>query len=341
MELTELQDRIQQLEKENRILQKKLQRSQASRIELELINDRKEALLRTTIEDLQASRTTIQNNHEKLQHQAQELERTLSELKWTQAQLVQSEKMSGLGQLVAGVAHEINNPINFIYGNLLHARQYAHSLMQLIQAYQSQAPIDEINTLIEDIDLPFVLEDFLHVLRSMQTGAERIEEIVGLLRTFSRLDEAELKVVDLHEGLDSTLMILGSRLNSKIEVIKHYGELPKIECYASAFNQVLLNLLSNAIDALKHRDHPKIMIRTSATPHQIQIEITDNGIGIPQHLQAKIFDPFFTTKPIGQGTGLGLSIAYQIITEQHHGRLQCESVVNQGTTFWIELPLSD
>jgi two-component system, NtrC family, sensor kinase len=338
MEHVELQNRIQQLEKENRTLQKKLQRSQASQIELELTNDRKEALLRTTIADLQASRTTIQNNHEKLQHQAQELEQALSELKRTQAHLVQSEKMSSLGQLVAGVAHEINNPINFIYGNLLHARQYADSIMQLVRAYQSQASIDEIQDLTEEIDLPFVLEDFSRVLQSMQTGAERIEEIIGLLRSFSRLDEADLKLVDLHEGLDSTLMILGSRLNCKINVIKEYGELSKIECYAAALNQVLLNLLSNAIDALEYQEQPKITIRTSATQHSIQIEITDNGIGIPQPIQAKIFDPFFTTKPIGQGTGLGLSIAYQIITEQHHGKLQCESIENQGTTFRIELP---
>lgn len=338
MEHVELQNRIQQLEKENRTLQKKLQRSQASQIELELTNDRKEALMRTAIADLQASRATIQNNHKKLQHQAQELEQALSELKRTQAHLVQSEKMSSLGQLVAGVAHEINNPINFIYGNLLHARQYANSLMQLVRAYQSQASLDEIHALTEEIDLPFVLEDFSRVLRSMQTGAKRIEEIIGLLRTFSRLDEADLKRVDLHEGLDSTLMILGSRLNGKINVIKEYGELPKIECYAAALNQVLLNLLSNAIDALEHQDQPKITIRTSATQQSIQIEITDNGIGIPQSIQAKIFDPFFTTKPIGQGTGLGLSIAYQIITEQHHGELQCESIEHQGTTFRIELP---
>ncbi|MGG6280412.1 sensor histidine kinase [Leptolyngbya sp. AN03gr2] len=339
MEQIELQNRIQQLEKENRILQKKLQRSLTSQIEAEQTNDRKEALLRKTIQDLRASRATIQHNHEKLQHQAQELEQALSDLKRTQAHLVQSEKMSSLGQLVAGVAHEINNPISFIYGNLLHARKYAENLMQLVQAYQSQASIAELNTLSEEIDLPFMMNDFPRVFRSMQTGAERIEEIVGLLRTFSRLDEAELKEVDLHEGLDSTLMILGSRLNPKIEVIKHYGDLPKIECYASALNQVFLNLLSNAIDAIEHQAHPQIIIQTEVNQH-IQISIRDNGIGIPEDLQAQIFDPFFTTKSIGKGTGLGLSIAYQIITEQHHGNLRCESIVNQGTTFFIELPRS-
>ncbi|BAU10394.1 ATPase, histidine kinase-, DNA gyrase B-, and HSP90-like domain protein [Leptolyngbya sp. NIES-3755] len=337
MEENELQNRIQQLEKENRILQKKLQRSLTSQIEAEQTNDRKEALLRKTIQDLQASRATIQHNHEKLQYQAQELEEALSNLKRTQAHLVQSEKMSSLGQLVAGVAHEINNPISFIYGNLIHARKYAENLMQLFQAYQSQASIAEINALIEEIDLPFVMNDFPQILRSMQTGAERIEEIVGLLRTFSRLDEAQLKTVDLHEGLDSTLMILGSRLNPNIEVIKHYGNLPKIECYASALNQVFLNLLSNAIDAVEHQDHPQITIQTEVNQH-IQISIRDNGTGIPEDLQTQIFDPFFTTKPIGKGTGLGLSIAYQIITEQHHGNLRCASIVNQGTTFLIELP---
>ncbi|MBW4443007.1 MAG: GHKL domain-containing protein [Plectolyngbya sp. WJT66-NPBG17] len=342
MELTELQQRIQSLEKENRILQKKLQRSQNSQVELEQTNDRKEALLRKAIRDLQQSRATIQSNHETLQHQAAELEQALSKLKCTQTQLVQSEKMLSLGQLVAGVAHEINNPINFIYGNLLHAQQYASTLMQVVQAYQSEEA--EVDALIEEVDLPFVMEDLSKVLQSMQTGAECIEEIVGLLRTFSRLDEAELKTVDLHEGLDSTLMILGSRLKPEIQVIKHYGNLPKIECSAGALNQVFMNLLSNAIDALESRSNtvnwqPMITIRTEVNGHQIRVCIADNGTEIPKEIQTQIFDPFFTTKPIGKGTGLGLSIAYQIIRERHHGELRCQSIENQGTELSIELPL--
>ncbi|MCU0550882.1 MAG: ATP-binding protein [Leptolyngbya sp. Prado105] len=351
MECQALEKRVQELERENRILQKKLRRSESNQLELEKTNDLKEALLRKAILDLQASRSTIQQNHETLRQQASKLEQALLNLKLTQTQLIQSEKMSSLGQLVAGVAHEINNPINFIYGNLRHAQQYAETLVRVIQAYQKDS-IEEINALMEEVDLPFVLEDFSSVLRSMTSGAERIEEIVSLLRTFSRLDEAELKLVNLHEGLDSTLMILASRLRAKtnrpeIRVTKAYGDLPNIECYAGQINQVFMSLISNAIDALDARSkippaewHPKLTIRTEIDHRWMRIWIADNGIGIPEEIQTRIFDPFFTTKPIGQGTGLGLSIAYQIVTEQHHGSLDCHSVINLGTEFVIEIPLS-
>lgn len=350
MDCEALQQRVQELEKANRILEKKLKRSESSQAELERTNDLKEALFRKAIRDLQVSQETVQKSHEILQQQAAELEQALSNLKLTQAQLIQSEKMSSLGQLVAGVAHEINNPISFIYGNLRHAQEYAEILVQMIRAYQNSS-IEEIQTLSEEVDLSFVLQDFSSVLRSMSSGAERIEEIVNLLRTFSRLDEAELKSVSLHEGLESTLMILGSRLRGRvnrqeIRIVRTYGELPKIECYAGRINQVFMSLLSNAIDALDVRSQksepdwqPQLTIRTEIDSDWVRVGIADNGTGIPEAIQTRIFDPFFTTKPIGQGTGLGLSIAYQIITEHHRGKLNCHSVVDQGTEFLIELPL--
>lgn len=353
MTLPDDAERIQQLEKENRILQKKLQRSETNRSELERTNDLKESLLRQVIQDLQNSERTIEEKNHALQHQAEELEKLLSELKHTQTQLIQSEKMSSLGQLVAGVAHEINNPTNFIYGNTSHARSYVQDIMDLLQSYQYYypQPVPELAEQIEDLDLDFLKEDLLNVLESIRIGAERIQKIVTSLRTFSRLDEAELKQVDLHEGVESALMILAHRLRPRlnfpgVEVLKDYSQLPKIECYAGQLNQVFMNLLTNAIDALEERfaQHasstwqPKLKICTQISAPWIQICIADNGTGIPEAIQNRLFDPFFTTKSIGKGTGLGLSISYQIITEQHHGNLRCLSTPGEGTEFWIEIP---
>ena len=346
--------RLQDLEKENRILRKQLQRSESNRADLEKVNDQKEALLRRVIQELRFSEKTIQAKSLILQHQAEELVNALEEVKRTQSQLVQSEKMSSLGQLVAGVAHEINNPTNFIYGNLTYAQDYADALIDLIQCYQEYYPnpVDAVIDRIDEINLEFVLTDFPKVLRSMQIGAERIQEIVLSLRTFSRLDEAEVKAVDLHEGIDSTLMILAHRLKAKpgtpiIQVTKDYGELPLVECYPGPLNQVFMNLLGNAIDALEEqltkRDRsdwlPEITIRTAVTDSLVKICIADNGTGIPESVQTQLFNPFFTTKPIGKGTGLGLSISYQIVVDRHGGNLTCRSLPNQGTEFWIELPI--
>ena len=290
--------------------------------------------------------------------QAQKLEKAMLELRQTQAQLIQTEKMSSLGQLVAGVAHEINNPINFIQGNIKPANEYIQDLLDLVQLYQEQYPdlTPEINRKIEEIELDFLIEDLPKLISSMQVGAERIGEIVKSLRNFSRLDEAEIKAVDIHSGIESTLMILHNRLkatseHSTIEIVKEYGELPKVECYAGQLNQVFMNVIANAIDALEENNLklPKteragkksaIAIRSEVVgSDRVAIRISDNGAGMPETVQNRLFDPFFTTKPVGKGTGLGMSISYQIVTEKHSGSLQCFSAPGEGTEFVIEIPI--
>jgi signal transduction histidine kinase len=310
---------------------------------------------------LQEQELYNQTLEQKIQHRTLELnqkneylEQTLQELKDTQSQLIQSEKMSSLGELVAGVAHEINNPVNFIHGNLSYATEYAENLLRLLQLYQQQYPDppQQIQAEIEEVDLKFLSEDFTKLLKSMRMGTERIREIVLSLRNFSRLDEAEFKIVDIHEGIESTLMILQNRLKAKpehsdIEVIKNYGQLPLVECYPGQLNQVFMNLLTNAIDALEESivkdpgllTKPQIRIRTEIKDNFLFISIGDNGCGIAEEVQQKLFDPFFTTKPIGKGTGLGLSISYQIITEKHGGKLYCKSAPGEGAEFVIEIPV--
>lgn len=263
--------------------------------------------------------------------------------------LLQHDKMAALGQLVAGIAHEINNPVNFIAGNLIHAINYSQDLLQLISLYQQKYPdsLDEIENFSNEIDLDFIKTDLPDLLTSMKVGTKRIQQIVCSLRHFSRLDEAEQKTVDIHQGIDSTLLILQSRL-ANITLVKEYANLPLVECYAGLLNQVFLNILANAIDALvdhqelacKTVNCPTIHISTEITDDQhIVISISDNGTGIPESLQKRLFEPFFTTKPIGKGTGLGLSISYQIVVEKHGGQLEFKSELGAGTEFIIKIPV--
>ncbi|TVP61286.1 MAG: PAS domain S-box protein [Nodularia sp. (in: Bacteria)] len=288
------------------------------------------------------------------QCKSQELERAYQELKQTQVQLIQSEKMSSLGQLVAGIAHEINNPVSFIYGNLEPVEEYAEDLLNIIGLYQDSYPTPSIEIMkaIEEVDLEFIIKDLPKTLQSMKTGASRIQNIVKSLRTFSRLDEADLKPIDLHENIDSTLMILQSQLNGKIgkpeiTVIKNYGNLPQFECYVGLLNQVFMNLLMNAIQAIEERQiievdptyQGMITITTMVEPSEaVSISVQDNGIGMSEEVKAKILNPFFTTKPVGKGTGMGLSNSYQIVTKNHQGELFFDSTLGEGTIFTIRLP---
>jgi signal transduction histidine kinase len=287
------------------------------------------------------------------------LERALAELKAAEIQLVQQEKMAALGQLVAGLAHEINNPITFIYGNLTHANQYLQYLLNILELYQEEYPnpAPRLQEKINELDLTFLKEDAPNLMSAMRRGAERIRQLVVSLRNFSRLDEAEMKPVDIHEGIDSTVLMLQHRIGETetrpaIAVIKEYGQLPRVTCYASQLNQVFMHLLNNAIDALQdghgawgigqEQDIPRptIRIRTELTAKDtVLIQIADNGPGISTAKLSHLFDPFFTTKKVGSGAGLGLSISYQIVAQQHKGQLTCSSSPGEGAEFAIEIPV--
>jgi signal transduction histidine kinase len=311
---------------------------------------------------LQELSKTLEEKNKLLAERNSHLEATLTELKQAQIQIIQSEKMSSLGQLVAGVAHEINNPLNFVDANLNYVQGYTEDLLDFVRLYDKHYPdpIPEIQAKANEIDIEFLQTDLSKLLNSMRVGTERINQIVLSLRNFSRMDEAEFKAVDIHDGLDSTLLILQHRLKAtakraEIQIIRNYADLPLIECYAGQLNQVFMNILANAIDAIDEASDQQVQddesfkmgcIQISTALNELQHEspwvkicISDNGSGIPQHIKQKIFEPFFTTKPTGKGTGMGMSISYQIIVEKHGGLLNCCSTAGAGTEFVIQIPV--
>lgn len=302
------------------------------------------------IEERKQAEAALQKSELRERQKAIQLALTLNELKRTQAQLIHTEKMSSLGQMVAGLSHEINNPVSFILGNVHPARNYLKDLTYLIELYQQTYPhpTAEIQQAVRQTDLEFVLEDWSKLMDSIELGGKRIQTIVQSLKLFCRLDEAELKTVDINESIDNTLKIWQHRFKGRgagnytteIEIVKDYGQLPQVTCYASQLNQVFANILNNAIDAIESQSEGgKITIRTSAISDRIAIAIADNGAGMSEEVVAHMFDPFFTTKPVGSGTGLGLSISHQIVVEKHKGQIRCVSTPGHGTELIVEIPV--
>ncbi|MBD2166588.1 hybrid sensor histidine kinase/response regulator [Calothrix membranacea FACHB-236] len=311
--------------------------------------------LHLKLHDLSAK---LEQKNALLEQKVAEVSLAYQDLQEMQLKLIQSEKLSSLGQMVAGIAHEINNPVNFIYGNLIHANEYTQEVLNLLHLYQEEypSPTPRIQTGLAEIDLDFIQEDLLKLLKSMNIGAKRIRDIVQSMRIFSRVDEANMNAVNIHEGIDSTLIILNYRFKPKpdcpgIELLKDYSQLPLIDCYAGQLNQVFMNIIANAIDALDEYNQQRSFAEIQQQPSRIEIRTTmigkewvaihiaDNGPGMSEEVKAKLFEPFFTTKSSGKGTGLGLSISHQIIVEKHGGNLSCQSIPGQGTEFVIQIPI--
>lgn len=308
--------------------------------------------------DIQAPVTTADEVGElatALNQLIQQVKQLLEEQKVeTQARLIQSEKMCSLGRMLAGVAHEINNPVNFISGNLVHAKNYVDDILNLLHTYKAEIPNPPVavQTLAQEIDLEFLEDDLPKLLNSIEFGANRTREIAASLKDFSRLDEGEIQKVDIHDCIDSTLLILQNRLKKGIKIIRNYGNIPAVPGYTGLLYQVFMNLLSNAIDAVDEKSavssqfspdqfSPEITITTKSYEKDwVIVRIADNGLGISEENQAKIFEMFFTTKPRGIGTGLGLAISYQIVVEKHGGQITCKSEVDKGTEFIISLPIA-
>lgn len=332
-----------------------LSRQVVSQLELRL------SLTQLQKEVVERQRATAEVHHlnsvleERIQQRTRDLAQALEELKQTQAHLVNSEKMTSLGHLVAGIAHEINNPLSFVSGNVRYAHQYIEQLLSLIRLYQQEYPhpTPVLERKRRDVELDYMVDDLPNLMASMRLGTDRIQEIVSSLRNFSRADNSKCQPTDLHSGLDSTIMLLRYRLQAhaahpEIQLIREYGNLPLVTCHAGQLNQVFMNLLANAIDALEEACHaphrewstPTLWIRTGILdPHWVQISIADNGPGMDAATIAHLFEPFFTTKPAGKGTGLGLSISHHIVTKVHQGQIQCRSIPGQGTEFVIQIPV--
>ncbi|MEG4405771.1 ATP-binding protein [Microcoleus sp. MON2_D5] len=310
---------------------------------------KEEIQLLKAVADQLAIAITQAHLYSQTQDQVKLLNSALNELKKTQTHLVQSEKMSSLGQMVAGIAHEINNPVNFISANLPHTSKYTKNLLELVSLYKQTFPEvpPEIADFTEEIELDFIEEDLPHILDSMKIGTERIRNIVLSLRNFSRLDESDKKQADIHEGIENTLLLLSNRIKNRIYIVKKYGKVPSVECYPSQLNQVFMNLLSNAIDALNEIDRlDKIITISTGVVREnggkfLKVAIADNGPGIPDSVKDKIYNPFFTTKPVGQGTGLGLAISYKIVVDGHGGSIKISQPPGGGTEFMVKIPISN
>ncbi|MEP6490110.1 ATP-binding protein [Microcoleus vaginatus GB2-A3] len=310
---------------------------------------KEEIQLLKAVADQLAIAITQAHLYSQTQDQVKLLNSALNELKKTQTHLVQSEKMSSLGQMVAGIAHEINNPVNFISANLPHTSKYTKNLLELVSLYKQKFPEvpPEIADFTEEIELDFIEEDLPHILDSMKIGTERIRSIVLSLRNFSRLDESDKKQADIHEGIENTLLLLSNRIKNRIYIVKKYGKVPSVECYPSQLNQVFMNLLSNAIDALNEIDRlDKIITISTGVVREnggkfLKVAIADNGPGIPDSVKDKIYNPFFTTKPVGQGTGLGLAISYKIVVDGHGGSIKISQPPGGGTEFLVKIPISN